>query len=320
LKASGRALEAALTDAGGTTLPAHAVSGTGSGRRGSTPGLAITAMNESPLDVGIDFDARTCAMHGNVATAVDGEVPDGVCDGDGATACTADSPDCDDAGGPCVFEANDTEEMSIDVALDGTLVNQPPAAAAGAGQTVECTSPAGASFLLDGRGSTDPDHDLTLVSWRQGGRLGAELGNDLVVSQALGVGATESYALLVLDSHAQSDLDETTVAVVDTTPPVIACNAPATLRPQNAPISFVATATDVCDAAVVPQVTAYDCFAFTNKGRRIDKRESCVVSFQGNTLTIQDSGGYGDHIQWTLRAGDETGNVAEAVCEVLIAK
>lgn len=320
LKASGRAVEAAVTDAGGMTLPAHAVTGTGSGRRGSTPGLAITATNESPLDVGIDFAARTCAMHGNVATAVDGEVPDGVCDGDGATACTADSPDCDDVGGPCVFEATDTEAMSIDVALDGTLVNQPPAAAAGADQTVECTSPAGASFLLDGRASTDPDHDLTLVSWRQGSRLGAEVGNDLVVSQALGVGASQDYALLVLDSHAQSDLDQTTVAVVDTTPPVIACNAPATLRPNQAPITFAATATDVCDASVVPQVVAYDCFAFTNKGKRIDKRRSCVVSFQGSSVRIHDSGGYGDHIQWTVRASDDTGNLAEVVCEVVIAK
>ena len=40
--------------------------------------------------------------------------------------------------------------LSVVVDLHGTLVNQPPTANAGADQTVECTSAAGAEITLDG--------------------------------------------------------------------------------------------------------------------------------------------------------------------------
>src|SRR4029077_17383738 len=117
-------------------------------RRGSD-GKEIVAKNENDLDVGVDFAERSCTMNGNVA----GSINQSVCDGDSSVACTQDS-DCDDAGvdGPCI----EADSMSVDVALAGTLVNQPPTADAGGNQTVECTSPAGADFLLDGRGSSDP--------------------------------------------------------------------------------------------------------------------------------------------------------------------
>ena len=86
----------------------NGVGGTGNGRRGSK-GLAVNASNAEPLTVGIDWSGKACDVTGNLATAVDGENPDGTCAGDGATACTADSPDCDDVGGPCEFEEQDIE-------------------------------------------------------------------------------------------------------------------------------------------------------------------------------------------------------------------
>jgi hypothetical protein len=106
------------------------------------------------------------------------------------------------------------------------------------------------------------------------------------------------------------------ITVQDTTPPVISCNAPTTITPPDAPILFTATATDNCDGAPSVEITEYDCFDFTKKGKRIDKTESCVVSVAGDTITILDSGGVGDNIAWTVLATDSCGNYTEVICEV----
>jgi hypothetical protein len=233
------------------TFAEDTVEGTGNGRRGSS-GLAVSALNQAPLNLGIDWAGRACDLTGNLASTVDGENPDGTCEGDGTTLCTMDSPDCDDVGGPCVFEAEDIEEMTVQVALAGSLVNQPPTSVAGADQTLECTSTAGASFTLDGAASSDPDQDITLVSWRTGSRTGSEVGQGLTVGHSLGVGVTESYTLRVIDSFAQTDEDETEVAVVDTTPPQLSFSvSQSTLWPPNhklVEITASITASDTCDA------------------------------------------------------------------------
>lgn len=109
-----------------------------------------------------------------------------------------------------------------------------------------------------------------------------------------------------------------TVVVQDTLPPVIECNAPPTIVPPDAPISFTATAEDACDGTLIPEVTGYACFFTNPSGRLVDKRESCVVSFMGPTLTIDDSGGVRDTIQWTVTAEDEAGNVGMETCSVLV--
>jgi hypothetical protein len=106
--------------------------------------------------------------------------------------------------------------------------------------------------------------------------------------------------------------------VIDDRPPQIECNAPEAIVPPDAPISFTATATDVCDDGVGAEVTAFDCFKFTRKGRRVDKTESCAVAFAGDTVTILDSGGVGDHISWTVVATDESGNSASVECELTV--
>jgi hypothetical protein len=315
LVATGAGVEAETVDTNGDAVFAtDAVFGTGAGRRGSDA-RAIDAANPDPLGLSVDWSGKVCSMDGGLAATVG---DDGACEADPTIPCASDA-DCTDVGGVCTLAAP-SDEMVIAVELAGTLVNQPPSAAAGADQTVECTSSTGAPFTLDGRASSDPDHNLALVSWHQGTRTGPLLGTSLVIGQALGVGASGSFVLRAVDGFAQTDEDETSVEVVDTTPPVIACNAPATIQPRNAAISFGATATDVCDAAVVAAVTSYDCFTFTKKGKRISKLESCVVSFAGNTLSIADVGGYGDHITWTVEAPDDSGNVGQATCEVVIAK
>jgi hypothetical protein len=101
------------------------------------------------------------------------------------------------------------------------------------------------------------------------------------------------------------------ITVQDTTAPVISMTLPASIIPPDAPISFTASATDNCDNSPFVEITAYDCYDYTKKGKRIDKTNSCIVSVSSATITILDSGGVGDNIEWTVRAVDNCENDVE---------
>jgi hypothetical protein len=319
IEAGNSVLTAATIDATGAgVLPAESAAGVGRGRRsGSSEKKAALGTNEQPLDVTVDWAGFACSLSGNLSSTVDAEDPDGLC-ADGTTVCHADSPDCDDAGGPCTF-GDPGDPFVVNVALAGTLVNQPPTADAGGDQTVECTSPAGASFVLDGTQSSDPDGDIRVVSWRQGTRTGQEVGFEPTLPVTIGVGESQHYVLRVLDSFAQMDEDGATAAVVDTTPPEVFCNAPATIVPSRKPVEFSATATDVCTASVVPTLVDYQCFKINGAGRVVDKTKSCKVSIAGSTITIDNTGGVGQHIAWTASGVDGSGNETVVDCDVVVA-
>ena len=123
---------------------------------------------------------------------------------------------------------------------------------------------------------------------------------------------------MVSDGVFDSAPDTVQVDVVDTLPPEIACNAPETVRPPEALIELVATAVDACGGPVFATVAGYDCYAPTSKGRRVDKTESCVVSFEDDTLRIEDVGGVGTFITWEVTAEDGRGNADTVECEVEI--
>jgi hypothetical protein len=155
-------------------------------------------------------------------------------------------------------EQNNT--LSVEVDLAGTLVNQPPTAHAGADQTVECTSAAGAAITLDGSASSDPDDNLAGARWLQGGRTGPVVGTALQVTLPQGLGAPGQYLLRVIDAVAQSAADTTTVQVVDTTAPTLTDvqATPNALKPPNhkmVPVTVAVSATDSCDAAPVCKLT-----------------------------------------------------------------
>jgi hypothetical protein len=99
-----------------------------------------------------------------------------------------------------------------------------------------------------------------------------------------------------------------TIEVVDTTQPVISVDFQPTITPPAAPITFAASAADNCDGSPLVDIFVYDCFAFTRNGKRIDKTGSCVVSLDGNTVTIHESGGVNTHITFQTRAVDACGN------------
>ena len=78
----------------------------------------------------------------------------------------------------------------------------------------------------------------------------------------------------------------------------------------------MASAEDQCSGPVTPVITAYDCFTFTRNGKRIDKTSSCQVAISGDTVTILDSGGVGDRIEWTVEADDGNGNTQSETCSL----
>jgi uncharacterized repeat protein (TIGR01451 family) len=194
-------------------------------------------------------------------------------------------------------------DNSNDTASEDTLVNSPPVAMC---QDVTVPTDPGvciASVASVDNGSYDPDGDnITLVQTPPGPY---PLGDTNVT-------------LTVTDDWGASASCSATVTVEDREPPVIECNAPTTIVPPDAPISFTATATDNCNDDPSVEITGYDCYFFTKKGKRVDKTESCVVEYNGDTITILDTGGVGDNITWNVNATDDSGNTSEIPCEVVV--
>ena len=110
------------------------------------------------------------------------------------------------------------------------------------------------------------------------------------------------------------------VTVIDTTPPEIFCNAVSSITPPDAPISFTASASDQCQGPLTAEITDYDCFKFTKKGKLVRKTNSCIVSIDGDQITILDTGGVADMIEWTVTATDNSGNSNTAGCSVSVVK
>jgi hypothetical protein len=173
------------------------------------------------------------------------------------------------------------------VAVDDGGTNQPPVSNAGTDQTVEATSPAGASVTLDATGSSDPDGDALTYEWT--GPFGTASGVSPIVTVPLGA---HDITLTVNDGQASSQ-DTVRVTVRDTTPPVVTPPPDVTVfatgltTPVNLQASGTASATDAVG----------------------------VVS--GPTPSVQGPFAPGEHgVQWT--AADAAGNVGVAVQRVLV--
>ncbi|WPD24301.1 MAG: hypothetical protein SD837_07005 [Candidatus Electrothrix scaldis] len=123
--------------------------------------------------------------------------------------------------------------------------------------------------------------------------------------------------LTVNDCNGNSSSATATVTVKDDTAPVIEANAPDTIIPPDAPISFTATVTDNC-SATSPEITDYYCYGVKGNGKEHSKMQSCVVNFSGDTLTILDSGGVGDNITWTITATDPSGNTTSTEGKITV--
>jgi hypothetical protein len=284
-------------------VPVGASLNSARGRRsGSAENVVIVGRNGTPLGFVVDWVNKHCVLDGSFLGGTGGVVAD-----DGQT---YDLQLLVTAGGT----------LDSDPVYKSLLVNQPPRPNAGVDQTIECTSPAGASVNLSGTGSTDADGNIAYYVWRRDADTGPHVGSPSVspaiaTTQALG---ETNYYVRVVDSRFAADSDSVKVTVVDTTPAEVTCNAPATISPTDAPISFKATASDLCGASSAV-IQSFACFEVKKDGRVLDRREWCKVAIEGDTLTILNPGGVNTTIQWQAGSTDAAGNASLETCEVFVA-
>lgn len=143
-----------------------------------------------------------------------------------------------------------------------SLNNLPPVANAGSDQEdVECTGPTGASVNLNGAASSDPDSDPLTYKWTATGITFSD-PNSSTPTATFPEGTT--IVTLEVSDGIETDTDQMSVEVVDTTPPTVTCPAAIQVEctetggtPETDPaiVAFLAgaTATDACDTS--PTIT-----------------------------------------------------------------
>jgi hypothetical protein len=150
--------------------------------------------------------------------------------------------------GSVTFTYEGQRELILDVAPEAVVATQ---------TLVECDRPGGATVVLDASGSTDLDSspgtadDIDTYEWYEGFGTPSQalLGAGSTINVTLGLGS-HAVALRVTDTVGESDVQETTVTVQDSTPPTLVC--PAASAPVEctgaggAQVTLMATATDLC--------------------------------------------------------------------------
>lgn len=192
-----------LDTSGAGEIPSGETASSGRGRRQTNRIIrsdidvrqSFLGENVNAIAVEVDWANGTCAMEGPLFGGVLGD----------------SDPDED--------ETPTESDTTINLITAGTLVNQPPSAAASAAALVECTSPAGALVSLDGSGSSDPDFNITVARWNVESRVGAAVGFGSTAAVPQGLGVTSSYVHRVIDDFGQAGQDAVVVSVVDTTRP-----------------------------------------------------------------------------------------------------
>jgi hypothetical protein len=275
------------------SLPSEATLNSGRGRiSGNANHVVVVGSNAGPIDVAVDWVNKRCLIEGDFLARVE------------------------DEGGSIA---------SIRIVLTGgglgetlsRIVNQPPRAAAGPDQTVECTAPETLVTLSAAR-STDADGNIAFHVWRRGSETGPHVATPstsptVTLLQLLG---ETTYALRVVDGRLAADTDSVKVSVVDTGPPAIDCHAPASIDTHDAPVAFRATAADTCGPASAVVIERVECFKVHPRAG-LKRNPSCKVAIQGDTLRIDRTRGV-DLIRWSARATDGAGNVGRKTCEVLV--
>ena len=122
--------------------------------------------------------------------------------------------------------------------------NLPPAADAGADQTVELETHEGTEVVLDGSGSSDPDGDTLTYEWTWDGNSASGVNPTVVLP--LG---TTIITLVVNDGTVDSDPDTVDITVEDTTPPEVEIIVPQAGAALQDGVTLKAEATDLSDVS-----------------------------------------------------------------------
>jgi len=214
--------------------------------------------------------------------------------------------------------------------------NRPPVSMAGQDTEIECSSFEGATVILDGSASTDPDStlgtndDIIFFEWFEDFRLPTErflgLGEVLPVTLSLG---PHLITLRITDSSGETDTDEVMVKVVDTTPPEISLSlAPSFLWPPNhrmVDIEALVSAADVCSipAVLLESVKSNepDDSAGMGDGHTVNDIQGVdfgTADFQFRLRAERSGNGARRNYTVIYRAIDSSGNVGSATSHVFV--
>lgn len=245
----------------------------------------------------------------------------------------------DQAGGGLYLDAPQaTQSFTV------TDPNQPPVAAAGEDQVVECTERDRTQVSLDGSGSDDPDGGIDDYEW-------LDPDGNLIVTGAtptvsLGMG-THAITLRVTDDGGLTDEDQVQIVIEDTTPPELSLSVtPDELWPANhgyREIDVRAGAMDACahddDLVITGSVVSSDSDNGNGKGDGntsgdirvvrsdgtvlVSSNESPSVAFNPLTDRLElraERGGNGSERAYTIifTAEDPSGNSGEATATVTV--
>jgi hypothetical protein len=196
--------------------------------------------------------------------------------------------------------------------------NQPPIAAAGPDQILECTGPGGAVVTLDAGATSDPDDDPLEYTWT--GPFGTATGPSPTVTIPLG---TSTITLTVRDPAGGESVDEVVVTVRDTVAPSIVVRAqPDRLWPPDnrlALVAFVVTTVDRCHPG--PGVALV---SITTNDPKFDPAADVANATYGAddrllSLRAARTGGIGGRLYTVVyRATDDSGNAADGSAGVLV--
>jgi len=130
--------------------------------------------------------------------------------------------------------------------IDVPSANKPPVANAGADQVIEATGHT-TPFTLDGTGSSDPDGDTLIYSWKDANGVVGEAAT-VTLSRALG---TYVFTLTVTDPGGLTSEDTISITIQDTTPPALTAPPDVTV-PESDPMGTAVnlgqpTVSDICD-------------------------------------------------------------------------
>ena len=132
-----------------------------------------------------------------------------------------------------------------------TPTDEPPMANAGIDRVVECTGDP-TVVQLNGSASSDAEGPIASYEWSEGGSV---IAGGATPSVDLSHG-THTILLTVTDGEGQTDTDEVTITVEDTTPPSIALAAgPTTLWPPNNKMIQVVSGASASDACGVSSLS-----------------------------------------------------------------
>ena len=147
------------------------------------------------------------------------------------------------------LQAHEIEETFF-AGASGLCKNRPPVPRASASPNpAEATGPDGATVVLDGTASTDPDGDPLLYTWREGD---VTQGSGKTFAAKLPLGAHQ-ITLMVNDGTMEASADLPPVLVHDTTPPSLTVPdgiVAEAAGPEGTVVNFAASATDIVSGAV----------------------------------------------------------------------